>query len=238
MLRLTGNDSQFSSRSDVTVTVQTAAGLPYLGAAVPNAAQQGQTGLAVTIRGGNTYFVQGTTQANFGAGITVVSVTVTDAMHATAILNIAADAALGFRDVAVTTGSEVVTLTRWFTVVAGAPVLLSLNPNSGQQGQQNLSVALTGQFTNWVQNTTTVDLGAGITVASLTVNSSTSATAVINIDPSATLGTRTVTLTTTSETVGCAIHPGRGAVHRLLPAANRRHPRRSVRPRFLRTSHG
>jgi hypothetical protein len=46
---------------------------------------------------------------------------------------------------------------------------------------------------------TTANFGAGITVASLTVNSATAATAVLNIDPAATTGARTVTLTTGSE---------------------------------------
>ena len=44
---------------------------------------------------------------------------------------------------------------------------------------------LTGQSTHWVQGTTVASFGAGITVASLTVNSATSATAVLNIDPAA-----------------------------------------------------
>jgi hypothetical protein len=67
----------------------------------------------------------------------------------------------------------------------GQPALTSLAPNSGQRGQQKLSVAITGNFTNWVQGTTTADFGPGVTVASLTVNSATSATAVLNIDPAA-----------------------------------------------------
>src|SRR5205814_2249431 len=78
--------------------------------------------------------------------------------------------------------------------------LVSVTPNSGQQGRQNLSVALTGQFTNWVQGNTTATFGTGVTVASLTVNSPTSATAIVNIDPAASPGPQTITLTTASET--------------------------------------
>src|SRR5207253_7946126 len=65
-----------------------------------------------------------------------------------------------------------------------------------QQGQQNLNVNLTGQFTHFVQGTTTASFGAGITVATLTVNSATTATAVLNIDPAAATGSRNVTMTT------------------------------------------
>ena len=96
-------------------------------------------------------------------------------------------------------GSVSAVATDLTTITAGTPVILSVSPNSGQLGQQNLSITLTGQFTNWVQSTTTASFGAGVTVVSLTVNSNTSATAVLNIDPTATSGARTVTVTTGSE---------------------------------------
>jgi hypothetical protein len=80
-----------------------------------------------------------------------------------------------------------------------APTLISLNPNTGQQGQQNLSVNIVGQNTHFVQGTTTASFGTGITVVSLAIISATSATTVLNIDPAANLGARDVTLTTASE---------------------------------------
>ncbi len=82
---------------------------------------------------------------------------------------------------------------------SGTPALTQVSPNTGGQGQQNLSLAITGQSTHFAQASTTANFGAGITVASLTINSPTSATAVINIAQSATLGARTVTLTTGNE---------------------------------------
>jgi hypothetical protein len=81
-----------------------------------------------------------------------------------------------------------------------AQILTTVNPNTGQQGQLNESVSLTGQSTHWVQGTTTASFGAGITVATLTINSATSATAVLNIDPAA-AGARNVTVTTGGEVV-------------------------------------
>jgi hypothetical protein len=145
--------------------------------------------------------VQGTTTANFGAGITVATLTINSATTATAVLNIDAAAAAGTRNVTVTTGAEVVTLNNGFTVTAVTPVLTTVNPNTGQQGQQNESVSLTGQSTHWVQGTTTASFGAGITVATLTINSATTATAVLNIDAAAAAGTRNVTVTTGAEVV-------------------------------------
>src|SRR5207302_6375395 len=99
--------------------------------------------------------------------------TVNSATTATTVVNIDAGTATGNRTVTLTTGTEVVTLPNGFTVAAGTPVLQTVNPGSGRQGQQNLSVNLTGQFTHFVQGTTTASFGAGITVVSLTVNSAT-----------------------------------------------------------------
>jgi alpha-D-ribose 1-methylphosphonate 5-triphosphate synthase subunit PhnH len=176
-------------------------GTPVLTQVNPNTGQQGQQNLSVTLTGQFTHFVQGTSVASFGAGITVVSVTVSSATSAVALLNVAATAAAGTRNVSVTTGAEVVTLTNGFTVTNGTPVLTLVNPNTGQQGQQNLSVTLTGQFTHFVQGATTASFGAGITVASLTINSAASATAVLNISATAIAGVYNVNVTTGSEAV-------------------------------------
>lgn len=196
-----------------TVTVTTAAevaslangfnviGTPGLLSISPNTGQQGQQGLSVAIAGQYTHFAQGTTTASFGQGITVASLTVNSATSATAVLNINPAAATVASSVTLTTGTEVATLINGFTVTPGTPVLLSAAPNNGQQGQQSLSVAITGQFTHWVQGTTTASFGAGITVASLTVASATSATAVLNIAPTAAVGSQNVILTTGTEVV-------------------------------------
>ena len=178
-------------------TVQQAT--PILSSLSPGSGQPGQQNLSVSIVGQNTHFVQGASQVSFGAGITVVSIAVSGPTVATALVNIDSTAALGTRTVAVTTGTEVASFNNGFTVVAGTPTILSVNPGGSQQGRQTLSVALVGQFTNWVQGTTTADFGSGVTVTSLTVNSSSTATAVVNIDPTAATGPRTVTLTTGTE---------------------------------------
>ena len=180
-----------------TVTAAT----PVLTTVNPNTGQQGQTGESIALTGQFTHWVQGTTTASFGAGITVATLTINSATTATASLNIDAAAALGARNVTLTTGAEVVTLTNGFTVTAATPVLTTVNPNTGQQGQTGESIALTGQFTHWVQGTTTASFGAGITVATLTINSATTATAILNIDAAAALGARNVTLTTGAEVV-------------------------------------
>jgi Tc toxin complex TcA C-terminal TcB-binding domain len=170
-------------------------------------AQAGQQNVSVSITGRFTHFVQGKTTVDFGMGIGVASLTIASATMATAVLNVDPAAAAGLRDITVRTGTEVARLTKGFRVLvitAGQPVLTDLNPNAGQPGQQNLSVTLTGQSTHFVQGTTTADFGPGITVASLTVTSPTSATAVVNVDPGAAVGGRDVTLTTNTEVVTLA----------------------------------
>src|SRR6267142_1825527 len=196
-LAVTTGSEALSLNNAFTVT----AGTPVLQTVNPNAGQQGQQNLSVNLTAQFTHFVQGTTTASFGAGITVASLTANSATAATAVLNIDLAAATGTRNVTLTTGAEVVALNDGFTVTTGTLVLQTVNPNTGQQGQQNLSVNLTAQFTHFVQGTTTASFGAGITVASLTVSSATTAAAVLNVDPAAATGTRDVTLTTGTEAV-------------------------------------
>ncbi|MGO9270375.1 MAG: choice-of-anchor D domain-containing protein [Terriglobia bacterium] len=85
------------------------------------------------------------------------------------------------------------------TGVGTVPVIVAIAPVTGSQGQTLANVIITGQYTHFLQGTTTCTFGPGITVNSLTVNSPTSATANITIASSATPGSQTVTLTTGSE---------------------------------------
>ena len=187
----------------------------------PSSGPQGAQGLSVTITGQSTHFVQGTTTVTFGANITVPSVTVISPTRATAVLNITPTAALGARTVSVFTSGETATITNGFTVTAGIPVITTVSPNSGKQGQQGLSVAITGAFTHFVQGTTTASFGTGINVVTLTVNSPTTATAVLNIDPAAATGARNVTLTTGSENAallgGFTVNPGTPVLAQINP---------------------
>src|SRR5207245_11164672 len=83
-------------------------------------------------------------------------------------------AALSGRTLTVTTGAEVVSLANAFTVTAGTTVLLTVSPNTGQQGQQNLNVQVTGQFTNFDKGKTLSSFRADVTVNSVTVTNATS----------------------------------------------------------------
>ena len=108
-----------------------------------------------------------------------------------------------------------------FTVNPATPVVTMIAPNTGQQSQLGLLVTITGQYTHFAQGTTTASFGPGIAVASLTVNSATSATALVDIDPVATIGMTSVTVTSTAEIVtltnGFSISAGTPAISFVSP---------------------
>src|SRR5205823_1367203 len=176
-----------------------------------NTGRQGQQNVNVTLTGQFTHFVQGTTTASFGAGITVVTLTVNSATGAAAVVNIDPAAATGSRDVTMTTAGEVVTtpVGKGFTVAAGTPLLSADAPNStGRQGPEHVKVTLSGQWTRCVQGTTSLRDAVPISVVTLTVNSATGAAAVVNIDPAAATGSRDVTMTTAGEVVTTPVGKG------------------------------
>jgi hypothetical protein len=163
-------------------------GTPAITLVNPNTGQQGQTNLAVTITGSFTRFTTASVVTFSGSGVTAGVPSAATATSLTVPVTIAANAPLGAQGIQVVSGAETVGLANAFTVTAGTPAITLVNPNTGQQGQTNLAVNLTGQFTHWAQGTSTASFGAGITVASLTVDSATSASAMLTIGPAAVMG--------------------------------------------------
>ncbi len=130
-----------------------APGAPTLTSLSPNQGIRGTT-VAVTLTGTN-FIAGGTTVTVSGTGITVTGVTVSSNTSLTANFALDAAAALGARNVTVTTaGGTSAALS--FTVnppAPGAPTLTSVSPNQGTQGT-TVAVTLTG--TNFVVGATTV----------------------------------------------------------------------------------
>lgn len=166
---------------------------PAISAVVPNSGQQGQAITNVVVTGMNTSFAQSGISASFGAGISVNSITVMSATSASVSITIAPSAAIGVRDVSVTAGSETATLASGFNVTAGTPTLLSISANSGAQGATLNNVIITGQFTNFT-NSSSVSLGAGITVSNVNASSTTSMTVTLGISAGAATGQRNLTV--------------------------------------------
>src|SRR4029077_4798597 len=133
------------------------AGTPAITLVNPSSGQQGAGSVPVTITGNFTHF-SAASVVSFGNTAVTASgpVGTPTATSLTVNVSITGAAALGATSVTVTTGAEVVTQTNGFTVTAGTPAITSVNPNTGQQGINNLNVAIAGQFTHWVQGSTTV----------------------------------------------------------------------------------
>ncbi len=85
------------------------------------------------------------------------------------------------------------------TGVTTAPTLIGVSPAEGAQGQ-NLTVTLNGLNTNF-DNTSVVTFGSGVQVVNTTVVNSTSLEVEVTIDPTASIGFRTVSISTSGEFV-------------------------------------
>jgi hypothetical protein len=79
------------------------------------------------------------------------------------------------------------------SVCVADPGLVSIVPNSGQQGASGIGVTITGRLSSFT-NSSAVGLGAGITVTNVAATSATVLTATLAIAPAATTGARTLTV--------------------------------------------
>jgi hypothetical protein len=165
-----------------------------------NPAQGGEGSTAtVLVTGSQTNFAGGITTAAFGGGISVTGLSVVDALHANVSISIPNSTPVGNYNATLTTGGEVATILSGFSVTTGNASIAKVNPPTGHQGDVNLNVALTGLFSNWINTTSVANFGAGITVNTLTVSDATDAVAQITISPTAAIGSRTVTVTTSGQ---------------------------------------
>lgn len=187
---------------------------------VPNVGQPSQT-LSLAITGQNTHFVQGVTTVSLGLGIAVGAVTVANSTSLTVQITISPIASLATQSLIVTTGSEIVLLTKAFSVTTAAPTIVTVSPNSGPQGQGG-PVGIVGLNTHFAQGTTQVSFGPGVTVSNIVVTCPTCLTAQLQIAATAVLGPVTVTVTTGSEvatlTGGFTVLPGTPILTSMVPA--------------------
>ena len=101
-----------------------------------------------------------------------------------------------------------------FTITTG-PTLAGASPSTVNQGDSNVNVGITGQFTNFLPGVSTVSFGtADITVNSVTVTTATSLNVNISVAANAIIGARTVTVTTNAE---LATGTGLFAIHAGVP---------------------
>jgi hypothetical protein len=177
---------------------------PAVAAVNPSALPQGTT-LDVELTGSDTNFRAGSAVAVAGSGVSVTSTDVQSPTRIVARLAVAPGTAAGFREVTVTTDlgagtTETATGIGAVQVVGppSAPTVLSVTPSIVAAGSTS-NVTISGGLTHFASGTSVANLGANVTVNSLTVSSPTSAVANVTVAPGATIGFRDVTVQTGGE---------------------------------------
>jgi hypothetical protein len=180
---------------------------PAVAALYPSVLPRG-TSLELELTGSNTGFRGGSTLAVAGSGVTVAALQVLSPTRIAARLTVAPDAALGFRDVTVTTdrgdGSTETARGIGAIQVTGppaGPTVLSVTPSTGAVGTTE-DVTISGGLTHFAGGSSAASFGPGVTVSSLTVVSPTSAVARVTIGAGADVGFRDVSVQTGAEHAG------------------------------------
>lgn len=199
--------------------------VPTITSISPTSGTRGKT-LNVVVTG--TGYYSGVTSLSLGNGITVDSVVVLSNTQLQARLSIAYDASGGARDVSVTNaapGGGSATLTGGFTVINPVPKITAVSPAVAPRGKST-TVKITG--IDFVAGATSVSAGAGITVGSVTVVSSTQLTASLSISRSAALGARELTVTNGAPGGGTGTLTGGFIVQNPAPMASSVSPQSGI----------
>lgn len=171
---------------------------PSIALASPGSAPRGSQ-TVVTLGGASTNFQPGTTLEIGGDGISITSLSVISSTELVATLQIDPGATTGFRDLIAITGSEVANGIGAFEITEAVftPTVTGIAPTSGRRGE-TLDVRIFGVMTNFSASSVP-DLGAGVTVVSVTPRSGRELDATITIDSAASIGFRDVFVTTGPE---------------------------------------
>jgi hypothetical protein len=162
---------------------------PTLTSVTPNTARRLDK-LDLVFRGTN--FIGGVTEVDLGADITVNSLTVDSTGRLTANISVLTTAVTGSRTVYLRNappGGGVDSIVNGFTVTNPLPTLTGIAPNAGNR-LMTLNVVLRGS--NFIDGTTTLNIGSDIVLNSLTVDSATRMTANITVGGAAAAGLRNV----------------------------------------------
>ena len=124
---------------------------------------QGALNTTINITGTNTNFLQGTTVATFGPGISVNTLTINSLTSATAVVTVNTFATPEANTVTLTTAGETASDPSSLTIFATTPVVLDVFPNSATQSQ-TLDVCITAAYTHFVEGNTTANFGPGIKI--------------------------------------------------------------------------
>jgi uncharacterized repeat protein (TIGR01451 family) len=155
--------------------------------------------LEVDIKGKMANFSDEKSVLDFsGTGISILSLDVMTASHAIATIRIDKEAALGYRDVFISTDEETATLLNGFEVADQVPEI-KVKPNYASQGE-NQDIEIVGEHIRFVQNESIVNIeGSDVSVLSTTVNTPTQITAQIQVEQSAEMRERNISVITGSD---------------------------------------
>ncbi len=162
--------------------------LPVITSISPDQGSQGTT-LNITIGGMN---FSGASEVRLGADIAVYSFNIISSNQIMANITIVSGAALGAREVSVTTPGGTMTLPNGFTVTQSLPIITSVNPDLGSQGAM-LSVIISGSN---FSGANAVSFGNDIVVENFTNLSPTQLKVELTIDKGAETGLRDISITT------------------------------------------
>jgi hypothetical protein len=153
--------------------------------------QQGNqdTTLIVTIKGTD---LNGATQVQFDRDIAVNNFTLISPTQIAASITLNPSAALGARDVTVTTPGGVSLLPGSFSVIQALPIISSITPNSASQGA-TLDVLVQGRNLTGAGE---IYLGSGIAINSYRVINSSQVQLSVTLVAGAEIGARDISLTT------------------------------------------
>lgn len=168
-----------------------------IAAITPARAEIGST-VDIKLSGKMTNFVTEESFLEFsGSGIKVLSFKVVDATNAVATIEIADNAALGYRDVFVNTGDETATLLNGFEIAKGIPKIVEVNPSYAFLGD-TLDLEMIGQNVDFTElENILVDLESmGVSVLSTAIEGLSRLVATVQIDELATMGMRDISLGT------------------------------------------
>jgi len=171
---------------------------PYVGAVSPRYTAPGSTVDAV-VYGGYTHFDRYSSVVDMGTGVTATPVDNDNNSTTWMATQITVDpgAALGPRDVNVTTGDEVAVTLKGGFVVGTQPTIAEVSPASAAAGS-TLDVEVAGSATGF-DDTSQALFGAGVTVNSLAANGPNKVVANITVADGAAPGARDVNVVTGQE---------------------------------------
>jgi hypothetical protein len=169
---------------------------PGLVSVAPPSRGQGATGQTIVVTGSN--FATGAWPASAvvfsGSGVTVNSVSRTDASHLSVNISVATNAPVGTRSLTLRNPSDggIAALASALTVTP-RPTIASLNPGSRSRGQSNQNIVITG--TGFASGASVAFSGSGINVVSVTFTDAGHITVKISVASNAATGNRSVTVT-------------------------------------------